>query len=403
MNEKVAPTASDVPDLLAAFTSNTLLRPRFDVPNIVDLSQAIFDWAGVPDLNISKNARRIGEPLADARQLVFVIVDGLGMNFIDKLEPSSFLRQHLHMELQTVFPSTTSSVFTSLATASWPNRHSIIGWDMYLEEIDAVATIIRFERRHDGEPLGRLGVREDQAYPAPSLVAAMPGELVSIVPEGIANTPYSDYWVGHKPTYVTYEKFSGGIDAAISSARASRERRITYLYTVDVDYAAHEYGTNAPQTMHALERVDKAIERLAMHLPSSARLLLTADHGHLDGPTHEILPTHPLVEHLLHEPWGDAREMHFAVKLGREEEFEADFRGMYGEYAFLLTADEVENLELLGPGRFGEAARRRLGTHLAISRGPDVFLYQSQSDSMKFIGYHSGLTPDEMLVPLIVV
>ena len=403
MNEKVGTRVSDVPDLLEAFKSNSLLRPRFDVPSIVDLSQAVSNWARVPNLNIGENTRRIGKSFTDAHQLVFVVVDGLGMNFIDNLEPSSFLRRHLHMELQTVFPSTTSSAFTSLATATWPNRHSIIGWDMYLEEIDAVATILKFERRHDGRSLGKLGVREDQAYPATSLFGAIPGDLVSIVPEGIANTPYSDYWVGHKATYVTYENFFEGIDAAISSARASGVRKITYLYTVDVDYAAHEYGTNAPQTMGALRRLNSEIERLAKNLPSTARIVLTADHGHLDGQAHEILPTDSLVEHLLHEPWGDAREMHFAVKPGREEEFEADFRGMYGAYAFLLTADEVENLELLGPGRFEEAVRRRLGTHLAISRGSDVFLYQSQSDSMKFIGYHSGLTPDEMLVPLIVV
>ena len=403
MNEKVATRVSDVPGLLAAFDSNTLLRPRFDVPNIVDLSQAVFDWAGVPNLDIGENSKRIGATFADTGQLVFVVVDGLGMNFIDKLEPSSFLRQHLRMELQTVFPSTTSTAVTSLATASWPNRHSIIGWDMYLEEVDTVVTIIRFERRRDGKPLGRLGVREDQAYPTSSLFGAIPSDLVSIVPDGIANTPYSDYATGHKASYITYGEFADGIEAAMSSARASRERRITYLYTVDVDYAAHEYGTNAPQTMDALERVDKAIERLAMHLPSSARLLLTADHGHLDGPTHEILPTHPLVEHLLHEPWGDAREMHFAVMPGRDEVFEADFREKYGEYAFLLTVDEVESLELLGPGRIEDVTRRRLGTHLAISRGPDAFTYRSKSDSMKFIGYHSGLTPDEMLVPLIVV
>ena len=403
MTEKTSTTASDVPGLLAAFDSNALLRPRFDVPNIVDLSQAVFDWAGVPNLDIGENAKRIGATFADAGHLVFVVVDGLGMNFIDKLEPSSFLHQHLRMELQTVCPSTTSTAVTSLATAAWPNKHSIVGWDMYLEEIDAVATIIRFERRRDGKPLGRLGVREDQAYPTSSLFGAIPGDLVSIVPEGIANTPYTDYWTGHKATYVTHENFAGGIDAAISGARTAENRRITYLYTADVDYAAHEYGTNAPQTLGALRRLNAEIERLAKGLPSTARIVLTADHGQLDGQAHEILPTDPLVEHPLHEPWGDAREMHFAVKPGDEVQFEASFRRKYGDVAFLLTVNEVETLELLGPGRIEDAARKRLGTHLAISRGADVFLYRSKSDSMKFIGYHSGLTPDEMLVPLIVV
>ena len=396
-------SSSDVPGLLAAFESQTLLRPRFDAPNVVDLSRAVFSWAGVPDLDLGDNARRIQELFGDAGRLVLVVVDGLGMNFIDKLEPTSFLRTHLQMELQTVFPSTTSSVFTSLATASSPNRHSIIGWDMYLEEIDAVSTILRFERRQDGEPLGNLGVREEQAYPVPSLVGKIDGQMVSTVPQGIANTPYSDYWCGRNAEYVTYEGLPDGIDAAISRARNASDRSLTHLYVIDVDYAAHEFGTDAPQTIQALDRTDAMIERLATQLPANARMVLTADHGQLNGPFHDILPTDSLVDHLLYEPWGDAREMHFAVKPGSEGDFETDFRKRFGQVAFLLTVDEVEELELLGPGQIHDAARKRLGTHLAISRGADAFMYHARPNSMKFIGSHSGLTPDEMLVPLVVV
>ena len=325
MIAKTPTRVSDVPDLLAAFESKTLLRPQFDVPNIVDFSRAVFGSAGVPNLDIGETANQIGETFADAQQLVIVLVDGLGMNFIEKLGPSSFFRGNLRMELQTVFPSTTSSVVTSLATAASPNQHSIIGWDMYLEEIDAVATALRFERRHDGEPLDRLGVVERQAYPVPSLFSEYTGNLVSVFPDGIANTPYSDYWSGHNTTYATYKDLTNGVDKVISLSRVAKTPSIIYLYAIDVDYAAHEYGTNAPQTILTLQRVDKALERLATHLPSDTRLILTADHGHLDGRTHEILPSNPLVNHLVHEPWGDAREMHFAAKPGSEEEFETDF------------------------------------------------------------------------------
>ena len=403
MNDKVATRVSDVPDLLAAFESNALLRPRFDVPSIVDFSKAVFNWAGIPNLDIGKTTNEIGETFTDAQQLVIVLVDGLGMNFIDKLEPSSFLRRYLRMELQTVFPSTTSSAFTSLATAAWPNSHSIIGWDMYLDEVDTVATILRFERRHDGKPLSRLGVIEGQAYPVPSHFSNFAGRFFNVVPDGVANTTYSDYWGGHNATYASYNDLTNGVDKVISLSRVGKAPSIIHLYAIDVDYAAHEYGTNAKQTIHALKRVDKAIERLALNLPSNTRLLLTADHGHLDGRTHEILPTDPLIGHLQHEPWGDAREMHFAVKPGSEDEFEAKFRERYGEFAFLLTVDEVDALELLGPGHIEDFARRRLGTHLAISRGADTFIYLDKPEYMKFIGYHSGLTPDEMLIPLVVV
>jgi hypothetical protein len=399
-------TTSDVQQLLAAFDSNDLARPRFDVPNIVDLATALFDWAGVPSLVVNENASRIVDTFVTAKHLVFVVVDGLGMNFVNKMEASSFFPKHFAMELQTVFPSTTSASFTSLATSKWPNQHGIVGWDMYLEEIDAVATIIRSVCRYDETPLSGLGVTERHTYPLPSLFTKISGDLVSVVPKDIANTPYSNYWAGHNTSYAPYNRLADGVDKIVSRVRRANPGSVTYMYTPVVDYMAHEHGTDAPQTINALKNVDSEIERLAKSLPSNTRIVLTADHGQLNGPVHEIWPTDPLVQHLEHEPWGDSRAMHFAVKSSRVEQFEVDFRESLGEFAFLLTTDEVEGLELLGPSPILDVTMKRLGTHLAISRGADSFKYRApvvKPDSPKFIGHHSGLTRDEMLVPLIVV
>lgn len=403
MEARTFTASSDVPQLLSAFRANDLIRPRFDTPSIIDLATAVFRWAGVGGLAVNERTEQIGEMFAGAARLVFVIVDGFGMNFIGAMQSNSFMPRHLRTELQTVFPSTTSTVFTSIATAARPNRHSIIGWDMYLDEIDAVSTIIRFERRRDEMPLGRLGVGERQAYPMRSLFGQITGDLVSIVPEGIANTPYSNYWTGRNGVSVSYDRLADGVDAAISRSRAASDRSIICLYIPHLDYTTHEHGTKASDTIRVREVIDGEIERLAAAIPSNARLVITADHGQTDGSPHDIWPSDPLVRHLRHEPWGDFREMHFAVKHGREERFEEDFRERFGRFAFLLTADEVEELELLGPGRIEDAARKRIGDYLAISRGPDVFKYHDKRGAQRFIGYHSGLTPDEMLVPLIVV
>jgi predicted AlkP superfamily pyrophosphatase or phosphodiesterase len=337
---------------------------------------------------------------------VFVVVDGLGANLVNKMDTESFLPRHLAMELQTVFPSTTSAVFTSLATAKWPSQHGIVGWDMYLQEIHAVATIIRFARRSDEKSLGALGVDEWQAYPVPSLFSKIAGDLVSVVPEDIAGTPYSNYWAGHNTTYVPYSGLTDGVDKVVSRARTAGDRSVTHFYTPYVDNVAHEYGAESRQTFDAMRSVDRAIERMAKSLPSGTRVILTADHGQLSGPVHEIWPTDPLVSYLEQEPWGDSREMHFAVRPSSIEQFEADFRERFGDLAFLLTTGEVETLELLGPGPIDDVTMKRLGTHLAISRGPDSFKYRAPTlrpHNKKFIGHHSGLTPDEMLIPLIVV
>ena len=69
---------------------------------------------------------------------------------------------------------------------------------------------------------------------------------------------------------------------------------MTYLYTANLDYMAHEHGTDALQKLNTLITVDKEIERLAKLLSSNARIVLTADHGQLNGPLHEIWPDDPL-------------------------------------------------------------------------------------------------------------
>ena len=116
----------------------------------------------MPGLTLNNDAERIADTFATAKHLVLIVVDGLGLNFVNKMDGTSFLPKHVALKLQTVFPSTTSSAFTSFATAKWPSQHSIIGWDMYLEEIDTVSTIIRSVRRHDDNPLGSLGIEENQ-------------------------------------------------------------------------------------------------------------------------------------------------------------------------------------------------------------------------------------------------
>ncbi len=396
-------TTSDAQALVAAFESGSLLRPGSGASSVVDLSAAVFDWAGVKSRYLNEKSARIETQFADASHLVFFVADGLGMCFINRTTPSSILRERLVMELRTVFPSTTPAVMTSLATAAWPNSHGVVGWDMYLDEIDAVSEIIMFHRRDDGMPLDRLGVSERQAYPLPSLGGAIEGELYSVAPKHLVGTAFSNYWTGRNAHCVGYESLSEGVDHVLSIAGSAGSRSVTCLYADVVDAAAHRFGVDAPETREALRSVEVAVERLAAGLPTHARVVLTADHGLLDGPTHEIAPADPIVRRLRHEPWGDARQMHFAVLPESAASFEAEFRDRFGNIAFLLTVDEVEELELLGPGNIRPASRKRLGTHLAIARGADAFEYAAGSESPAPIGIHSGLTPDEMLVPLVVV
>ena len=59
---------------------------------------------------------------------------------------------------------------------------------------------------------------------------------------------------------------------------------VCIMYLPQVDSLAHKLGTAHEQTLQAARQVDRLLEELAEGLPPSSRLVMTADHGHLDAP-----------------------------------------------------------------------------------------------------------------------
>ena len=398
---------SDVESLVAAFDAGELLRPSAAVPNIVDLGNAVATLAGIEAQSNTPNARNIADLIGHAEHLVLIAADGLGIDTVTALGDDSFIAGHVAMRLRTVFPSSTPVVFTSLATGEWPNTHAVIGWHMYLWESDCVSTIIRFHRRSDERDLSKLGVSAEQTYPIPSMAARFNRDSHSLLPEEIANGVYSTYVAGgaHQQGYNTLHD---AVDAVLSRVSKSDGPTFTYLYSPNVDAAAHKYGIEHDNVLAAAKELDREVQRLVAQLPVDSRVVMSADHGLLDAnesQVHELEPSDEMVGCLKREAWGDSRAAVFDVRMGSEFEFERIFRDRFSDSFYLITVDEAEQLELYGPGRLSPMARRRLGSHIAISRGTDVIKINYPSATEKgtrMVSHHSGLTPSEMLVPLVV-
>ncbi|MBW2090764.1 MAG: hypothetical protein JRI34_01390, partial [Deltaproteobacteria bacterium] len=76
----------------------------------------------------------------------------------------------------------------------------------------------------------------------------------------------------------------------------------------------------------------------------------------------------------------------------------------FGDHFALLSPEEAERLELLGPGDLSPVTRRRLGTFIGIASNPSLFYIRtSQKKGPEIIGHHGGLSSEEMYVPLILV
>lgn len=384
-----------------------LLRPSENTLNVVDFGNAVASTVGASKRPLTKGAENISNLIAPTDHLIFVAADGFGAVTVESLEPDSFLRRHVAATIHTVIPSTTASAFTSMATGEWPARHGAVGWYTYVPKVDAVTTIIPFVRTVDEAPLAGLGLALDEALPIPSLLSGIAMSSLSLVPEEFAYSTFSAYLSGGTPR-AGYSSPEEAVEAIATRVLTAAGPTFTYVYLPHVDAAGHELGFTHPMTLAVAAEVGQALESLAAAVAGRARIVMTADHGSLDAredEVHLIGASDPLMALLRHEPSGDSRVIYFHVRHGKETEFQDAFRARFGERFLLITVEEAEEMEMLGPGRLSDETRRRLGSFVAVSLGADVLLYGwlSRSDEGKLhVGYHSGLSPAEVLVPLVV-
>ena len=80
---------------------------------------------GVCDVEVSSPTRQLIELIGESDHLVFVLLDGLGMNIIRRLPAESFIARHFKLELLATCPSTTACALTTVATADYPGRHGV--------------------------------------------------------------------------------------------------------------------------------------------------------------------------------------------------------------------------------------------------------------------------------------
>jgi len=393
---------SDVPRLRAAFEGGLLVRPDAKVANTVDLARALGMLCGVEGLEPGTNCRRIAEIIGEHDHVVFVMVDGLGMNLVEREAPDEFFRSHTVMELRSVFPSSTAPALTSLATGLWPAEHAVPGWYTYLPAYGLTATILPFVERFSKKDARELGVEPGVAFPVAAMGSRIRRTQLRVMPKRIDGSVYSRYSSGDAPSF-GYGSLRTGVDAVCAFVSEATGPTLTYLYAPFVDTAQHERGVESKSTRRATKLVRSRIEMLAERLQGRARIVLTADHGQIEvAPERQtqLREGDPLLALLRVPPSCEPRAPAFHVRAGQHAAFEAMFRERFGERFALLTIDEADALRLFGPGAMSAETRARLGDYVAIALGADTV---SLPHETPMIGFHGGLMADEARVPLVLV
>lgn len=383
------------------------MRPTADQMCFVDVVRAIAHASGV-ECEMNEHARNLGAQLRDAEHIIFLLADGMGIDLVDRLPRNSWIRRHTRRAILAPFPSTTTTAVTSFATAAYASQHAVSGWWVHIAPLEGPATVFAHDRATDGVSLTRLGLGVDAICRMPPIVRDMKRDVQMLVPTGIAESPFTEHMAAGRPRR-SYRTYGEAIQALVERVEQSEGQTFTYWYTPSPDAEAHDEGSHSERVFHAVESLSAALEQLAASLTDTGgnwRIVGTADHGHLElGPHLELTRDDPLMEHLRYPPSGDMRVQFWHVREGNHERFASTFRSRFGEWFYLLTAADAEALALFGPGPWSEHMRERSGDFVTVSRGGAALRYAGIPGSngyRRMRSGHSGLSPAEMRVPLII-
>ncbi|HEY71230.1 MAG TPA: alkaline phosphatase family protein [Anaerolineae bacterium] len=394
------------PRLEQHLQSGKLIIPHDDQPDIVGLIRAIALALGVPDVDPSPATESVLKYLGEPERIVFILLDGLGMNIVRKMPGESFMASHLRAELLSVVPSTTASAMVSLGTGAYPSQHAITGWFTYLPEFEITTTVLRFVERFTEVSLPARGIRAEDVFVKTSWVPRIAGDAVMIHPSKHVDSIFSTFMRGGSPAR-GYETIRQAMDLAIEHIADARSGSYTFLYLPQLDTTSHILGPMHGEVLAMAQALDVEIRRLVDKLGGRARVVISADHGQLAVPHDhqtELLDGDPLLEILEAPPTGESRLPLFHVLHSHQAEFEERFRVRFGDRFALLSMEEAEALALFGPGPMNATARARFGHYVGIPLENHTLQYLPPTilPHSGPIGRHGALSPAEMLVPLIV-
>jgi len=347
------------------------------VPTLLDRDSAPPSW--------------LPEPVAGARQVVLLVLDGLGW---EQLRQRPRVAPTLHGmvggPITSVAPTTTATALTSLTTGLPPAVHGVLGYRVQVARGE-VMNVLRWTTSN-GDARESVPPEKFQTHDA----FANSGAPVVTRAE-FATT-------GFTAAHLAGVRLHGW---RVPSALVVEVRRLlrqdepfVYAYYDGVDKVAHAMGFGEYYDAE-LTAADRMVADLVAALPPGAVLVVTSDHGQVQVGTSIVELDQELmtgVELLSGE--GRFRWLH--ARSGATASLTEQARARFGHQAWVRSRDELIEEGWFG-GRPPPEIERRLGDVALIPFEPVAFHDPSDPGEARMVCRHGSLTSAESWVPLLAV
>lgn len=375
--------------------------PAYGGGSLVNLVASLVEARGGPPRH-PRLALLEARELERARNVVLVILDGLGDNYLMRQGKGGELARRRRGALTSVFPSTTASAITTSYTGCTPVEHGITGWYTYFGEAGYVAAPLPFRTRGDMLPLREKGFTPERAFTARPIFEGMQARAIIVSSAEIIASEYNLYHcaAAERRAYDSLERFVTEVEAAVKSGP---ERKFVYAYWPAYDATSHRYGSLSAEAAREFERIDAAFGELLQRLSGTeTTLVATADHGFIDVPTEASLELPGSLAAMLRFPLCGERRVAYC-HVHDSAAFAQKARDWLGERAEVKPSAQLVAEGWFGPGEAHPRFAERVGdVALVMNARYTVKDWTAGEARHLHIGNHGGPTADEMMIPLIV-
>lgn len=346
------------------------------------------------------------EEIAGFTNVVLLVVDGLGFEYLTRRLPRGALGRNLRGSITSVFPPTTAAAITSFLTGDGPQQHALTGWHTYLRELGCVMTVLPGHPRYGGASYRKANLDPTRLFGHVPLCARMRTRSVVVSPAYIARSDFNLAHLGDAELR-TFHSLPEMFGQAVRAVRASREPKYLYLYWPMLDSIGHEKGMESETALAHLRKIELALtDFLVAAGRTDTLLLVTADHGQIDTVESDRidLADHPELARCLTLPLcGEPRAAFCYVRPGRVAQFERYCREELAEQVELIPSQDLVERGLFGLGDSHPRLEERIGDYTLLMRGNRVIREWLPSEEPYVqIGVHGGLSSTELNVPLCV-
>jgi hypothetical protein len=330
--------------------------------------------------------------LRHAEQVVLLVVDGLGwLQLQDRRTMAPVLTGLDGGPITSVAPTTTATALTSLALGKAPAAHGIVGYKFVVDGPSGreVLNVLRWSTSSgDARPFLPPG----QVQPD----AAFGGRHVPVVSRSdFSGSGFSQ----------AHQRGAREVGWVVPSSLPVLVRRLleegeplVYAYYDGIDKVAHASGLGSLYEAE-LGAVDRMVLEVLDGLPAGAALAVTADHGQVDvGPRASFVA--PEVADRAALMSGESRFRWLHGRPGAADDLFECAHAIYGHEAWVATRDQVLAAGVLG-GTPAAGALARLGDVVVVPCGDDAYIDAKDAGDARLVCRHGGLSPAEVLVPLL--